>query len=74
MYRIISCVVVILWAVLIFSLSHQPVAQSSQLSVGITEVIVEKVEKVSPNVEFNIGSFHHIVRKNVTFRHSDAPN
>ena len=67
MYGIISCVVVILWAVLIFSLSHQPVAQSSQMSVGITEVIVEKVEKVSPNVEFNIGNFHHIVRKNAHF-------
>ena len=67
MYRIISWIAVILWTVLIFSLSHQPVAQSSQLSVGITEVIVEKVEKVSPNVEFNIGSFHHIVRKNAHF-------
>ena len=67
MYRIISCVAVILWTVLIFSLSHQPVVQSSQLSVGITEVIVEKVEKVSPNVELNIGSFHHNVRKNSHF-------
>ena len=67
MYRIISWIAVILWAVLIFSLSHQPVAQSSQLSVGITEVIVENVEKVSPNVEFNIGNFHHIVRKNAHF-------
>ena len=67
MYRIISCVAVILWAVLIFSLSHQPVVQSSQLSVGITEVIVEQAEKVPPNVGFNIGSFHHIVGKNLHF-------
>ena len=67
MYRIISWIAVILWTVLIFSLSHLPVGQSSQLSVGITEVIVEKVEKVSPNMEFNIGSFHHIVRKNAHF-------
>ena len=58
MYRIISWIAVILWAMLIFSLSHQTVDKSSQLSVGITEVIVEKVEKVSPNVEFDIGSFH----------------
>ena len=69
MYRVFSWTAVILWMVLIFSLSHQPVAQSSELSVGITEVIVEKVEKVSPNVEFNIGSFHHIVRKNAHFFH-----
>ena len=67
MYRVFSWTAVILWMGLIFSLSHQTVAQSSELSVGITEVIVEKVEKVSPNMEFNIGSFHHIVRKNAHF-------
>jgi VanZ family protein len=67
MYRIISCVAVILWAVLIFSLSHQPAVQSSQLSAEITEIIVEKVERVSPKVEFTIGRLHHIVRKNAHF-------
>ena len=52
---------------LIFSLSHQTVIQSSELSAGITEVIIEKVEKVFPNMEFNLASFHHIVRKNAHF-------
>ena len=67
MYRIISWVAVILWAVLIFSLSHQPVVQSSQLSVGITEVIVKSFEKVTPNEGFDIGSLNDIVRTNAHF-------
>ena len=67
MYRVFSWIAVILCMGLIFSLSHQTVIQSSELSTGITEVIVEKVEKVFPNVEFNIASFHHIVRKNAHF-------
>ena len=67
MYRVFSWTAVILCMGLIFSLSHQTVAQSSELSVGITEVIVEKVEKVFPNMEFNLASFHHIVRKNAHF-------
>ena len=36
MYRVFSWIAVILWMILIFSLSHQPVAQSSELSRGIT--------------------------------------
>ena len=67
MYRVFSWIAVILCMGLIFSLSHQTVAQSSELSVGITEVIVKKVEKVFPNMEFNLASFHHLVRKNAHF-------
>ena len=39
----------------------------TECNVRITEVIVEKVEKVSPNVGFNIAIFHHLVRKNSHF-------
>ena len=67
MYKVFSWTAVILFMGLIFSLSHQPVSQSSELSTGITEVIIEKVEKVFPNVEFNSASFHHLVRKNAHF-------
>ena len=67
MYRVLSWTAVIVCMGLIFSLSHQTVTQSSELSVGITEIIVKKVEKVFPNVEFNLASFHHIVRKNAHF-------
>jgi len=50
--------------VLIFYLSHQPATESNQLSTGITEAIVKAVEKVASNVNFDIGSFNHIIRKN----------
>ncbi len=65
--RIFSWAAVILWMVLIFYLSHQPATESNELSTGITEVIIQTVEKVAPNVEFDIRSLNHIVRKNAHF-------
>jgi VanZ family protein len=67
MYKFLSWTAVILWMALIFYLSHQPATESSKLSTGITEVIVEKVEKAAPNAQFDIRSFNHIVRKNAHF-------
>lgn len=65
--RILSWTAVILWMALIFNLSSQVAEQSRQLSTGITEFIIQTIEKINPNADFNINSFSHIVRKNAHF-------
>ena len=65
--KILSWTAVILWMALIFYLSHQPAADSNELSTGITEVIIQTIEKVAPNMELDIRSLNHIVRKNAHF-------
>jgi VanZ family protein len=67
MNRILSWSAVILWSVLIYSMSAQPAAVSNGLSKGMTEVIIEHAEKVVPNEDFNLGKLNHIVRKNAHF-------
>lgn len=67
MNKIISWAAVIIWMVLIFNLSSQVAEQSNRLSTGITEAIVKTIEKIAPNVEFDISGFNHIVRKNAHF-------
>ncbi len=64
---IFSWLLVILWMLLIFYLSHQPVEKSNSLSKDITKVIIETVEKIAPNKEFNLSRLNHIVRKNAHF-------
>jgi VanZ family protein len=66
-YKFLSWTTVMLWMALIFYLSHQPATESNELSRGITEAIVKKVEKIAPNAEFDIRSFNHIIRKNAHF-------
>ncbi len=58
---------VILWAIFIFYLSHQPAHQSDNLSKDITKVIVKIVENIAPNKDFNISNTNHMVRKNAHF-------
>ncbi len=60
-------VLVVLWMVLIFYLSHQPATESNELSTGITEIIIETVEKIAPDIDFDIGRLNHIIRKNAHF-------
>ncbi|WNF36648.1 VanZ family protein [Bacillaceae bacterium IKA-2] len=62
-----SWVAVVAWMALIFFLSHQPATQSNDLSTGITELIVKTVENFAPNIDFDIRSFNHMVRKNAHF-------
>lgn len=66
-HKIFAWTVVVIWMILIFNLSSQAAKQSNQLSKGITEIIVKTVEKVAPNVAFDLDSFNHIVRKNAHF-------
>lgn len=65
--KILPWTLVILWMVLIFYLSHQPATKSNELSTGITEKIVEAIEKVAPDFKIDIGRFNHIIRKNAHF-------
>jgi VanZ family protein len=52
---------------LIFYLSNQPADESSELSLGFTEIIIETVEKIAPNAALNISDFHNNIRKNAHF-------
>lgn len=65
--KILPWVLVVLWMALIFYLSHQPATESNELSTGITEIIIETVEKIAPDIDLDIGSFNHIIRKNAHF-------
>ncbi len=65
--NIISWTALIFWLVLIFYLSAQPVSKSNGLSKKVTEVIIEKVEMVAPNANFNINRMNYLVRKNAHF-------
>ncbi|MBT2661658.1 VanZ family protein [Bacillus sp. ISL-45] len=67
MNKLLAWGAVLLWCVLIFSLSAQPAAVSNELSKGVTEAMIEHAEKVVPDGELNIGRLNHIVRKNAHF-------
>ncbi len=67
MYKSLSWIAVIFWMALIFYLSHQPAAISNELSSGITEMIVNTLDKLASQFQFNIEDLHHIVRKNAHF-------
>jgi VanZ family protein len=63
----LAWILVVLWMGVIFNLSAQPANHSNKLSKGITEKIVETVEKAAPNVDLDLGKLNHIVRKNAHF-------
>lgn len=65
--KILSWTLVVSWMALIFYLSHQPATQSNGLSTGITEKVIEIIEKIAPNLDNDIRSFNHIIRKNAHF-------
>lgn len=57
----------ILWMMLIFYFSSQIADQSSELSTGVTQLIIEFINKILPRANFNIETFNYIVRKNAHF-------
>jgi VanZ family protein len=65
--KYLSWMAVILWMSLIFYLSHQPAAESSKLSDSVTEIIIDTIEKVAPQVKIEKSDLQHIVRKNAHF-------
>lgn len=65
--KILSLALVVSWMALIFYLSHQPATQSNGISTGVTEKVIEIIEKIAPNLDIDIRSFNHIIRKNAHF-------
>ena len=65
--KIISWLLVILWMALIFNLSNKLAIESNKMSKGITQTIVETLEKVAPNSDIDIEIFNNILRKNAHF-------
>lgn len=63
----LSTLLVILWMILIFYLSHQPATGSNKLSTEITEVIVKAIDKIIPNLDFDLGTFNYLIRKGSYF-------
>lgn len=64
---IISWIAVFFWMLLIFNMSSQVAEDSNKLSKGVTEIVVETVEKVAPNTGLTVDDFNHVVRKNAHF-------
>ncbi|MGY3715190.1 VanZ family protein [Sutcliffiella cohnii] len=63
----LSWLLVVAWMVLIFTFSAQPAEQSSSLSGGIVEPIIETIETVVPAVTIDKDFFHTFIRKNAHF-------
>ena len=72
---VLSWVPVILWMLIIFSLSAQPATESNGLSKSVTKIIVDLIGKIIPfDIEIStttdlVSQFNHIVRK---FAHFSA--
>lgn len=66
-YRAISWLAVIFWMGVIFYLSHQVAADSSQLSSGITEFVVNSVNQVVPKVNLELAQMSFFIRKTAHF-------
>lgn len=58
---------VIIWMLLIFSLSGQTADQSNKLSTGVTEKVIETVKKVTHLSDSSLDNVNHIVRKSAHF-------
>lgn len=73
--KFLSWVPVLLWMLIIFSLSAQPAMESNGLSKNVTKIIIEIIGKIIPfDIESStamdlVSQFNHIVRK---FAHFSA--
>jgi VanZ family protein len=65
--KFLSWLFVINWLLLIYYFSAQPAYDSNNLSNGLTESIIETVEKVSPEKDVNFNRLNHLIRKNAHF-------
>lgn len=64
---ILSWTLVILWMVLIFIFSHQPAAESNELSTGITKKLYDLIMMLAPNNKLDQESLNYIIRKSAHF-------
>ncbi|MDQ0269161.1 VanZ family protein [Cytobacillus purgationiresistens] len=58
---------VVMWMALIFYLSHQPGTASSELSSGLTDMVVGIAENIIPGADINLDFLEHFIRKNAHF-------
>jgi VanZ family protein len=65
--KIFSWAAVITWMAFIFLLSHQPAEESRELSQQVTEVVVDKFEKITPVKYVYFRELHHFLRKSAHF-------
>ncbi|NLZ83778.1 MAG: VanZ family protein [Clostridiales bacterium] len=67
--KILSWVLVVFWMGLIFYFSHQPATESSELSSGITEAIVDVINIIAPDNDLMSSkqSLNFIIRKAAHF-------
>ena len=66
-YKSVSWIAAFSWMAVIFYLSHQPGSASSDLSSGVVAALLNLIDQVAPNLEFDVESFHTFVRKNAHF-------
>ncbi|AOY75613.1 VanZ family protein [Clostridium formicaceticum] len=66
---IISWISVLFWMGLIFYSSSRPAIQSKEMSRGVTEIVLQTIERVAPDraAELDMGRLHHLIRKNAHF-------
>ena len=67
MRKLLAWLIVVLWMMLIFYFSQQPVSDSRDLSSNITEQLIEFAEKVTPLENVQESQVHHLIRKNAHF-------
>ncbi|MFY0741948.1 VanZ family protein [Solibacillus silvestris] len=67
MLKSLSWIAVVLWMILIFYFSKQPVHISNDLSTTITEQLIEMAQMVAPVEEVHVSTVNHFVRKNAHF-------
>ncbi len=65
--KMLPWILIIIWMISIFYLSHQPAKDSNKLSKGLTYKITNIVEKINPNLQINIRRFNHLLRKSAHF-------
>jgi VanZ family protein len=65
--KFLAWAAVVFWMAVIFGLSSQVAEQSDQLSMGITEIITQVVEKAIPAKDIEITSLNRFIRKNAHF-------
>ena len=67
--KILPWVLVVFWMGLIFYFSHQPATESSELSSGITEAIVDVINIIAPDndIALNQSGINFIIRKGAHF-------
>ncbi|MDW7659044.1 MAG: VanZ family protein [Bacillota bacterium] len=63
----VSYLLTLLWMGFIFQMSAQAGPDSNDLSAGITEIIVETIERVSPQADISVQDLHRFVRKYAHF-------